>query len=112
MEKIFVYGTLRMGSTANHLLRNARAVQTGLSLKGFAMYSYGPYPFVIPSSHPQDFIIGDLYEIQEDQLKILDEYEGGEYKRAIIPELKCYIYLKKDGKPENYPKITNGNWLQ
>lgn len=110
MVKLFVYGTLRREGLANHFLINSTLLYSAIVLNGYSLYSYGHYPFAIKTNDNKDFIVGDVYEVDKETLRILDEYEGEMYKR--VEENNGFsIYVKKDNLPESFPIIANGNWF-
>lgn len=111
MVKLFVYGTLRKEGTANHFLLNSTLLDSAVVLNGYSLYSFGPYPFAIRTDNDKDFIVGDIYEVEEDTLLILDDYEGEMYKREIEKINGFYIYVKKDNLPESFPIIVDGDWF-
>lgn len=105
--KLFVYGSLKNRKILKgELLGAARTVE---------MYHRGQtsfFPFVV---HPEnknstinsdkEFIQGSVYDIKDDSIKIIDDYEGHPlfFKREIIKvllndeiiEVYCYLYLNE-----------------
>ena len=75
---LFVYGTLRRNSPhpmAAFLARNGRFV--GLAKTAGRLYDLGPYPGMLPALHDNDWVQGDLYELDDAEtvLADLDRYE-------------------------------------
>ena len=68
----FVYGTLMKGQRAEHLLADATYVGR-CQLHDFAMYNLGRYPGIQPCAG--EVVYGELYLIQDQMVKMLDEYE-------------------------------------
>jgi gamma-glutamylcyclotransferase (GGCT)/AIG2-like uncharacterized protein YtfP len=70
------------------------------TLEGFTMYSWidGRYPMIV--NHGKTIIKGELYEVSEELLEQLDQYEGSaEYERqaVMIKDLgMAQIYVMKD----------------
>ena len=59
--------------------------------------------------------MGEVYEIDENTLKDLDEYEGEWYFREEVRlenGLSALIYFLKKIPPVNYKVITDGNWAK
>jgi gamma-glutamylcyclotransferase (GGCT)/AIG2-like uncharacterized protein YtfP len=110
-ERLFVYGTLRKGGTAHELMSNCTLLEAGVRVTGFKLYDAGEYPFAWYTSDPEDTITGDLFELNEGILPVLDEYEGDEYQRIVLPALECYIYVIKNDKAPLLPVIYGGDWL-
>jgi gamma-glutamylcyclotransferase (GGCT)/AIG2-like uncharacterized protein YtfP len=72
---VFVYGTLRSSHSNHQLLGNSHCYGVGLTREKYAMYVTGGYPFVI-STEPCYPIVGELYEVDDETLGILDKMEG------------------------------------
>ncbi len=92
---IFVYGSLRNGHCNHHLLKDAYCFGIGSTEGSFAMYLVSGYPYVTASESRYP-IVGELYGIDDDTLKLLDRMEGHPryYERREIPVLveeKRYI---------------------
>ena len=97
-EAVFVYGTLRRGEHANSMLQNS--VYCGkYYLKDCAMYDLGSYPGM--KDCKGEYVIGEVYLIDEETLKRLDSYEGegSLYKRKVVTacngkeRMDCYAYF-------------------
>lgn len=77
-ERLFVYGTLRRGSRhplAGQLLAKARHL--GEARYNGRLYRIAHYPGAVPSSSPDEWVFGDLFELTDlDLLAALDRYEG------------------------------------
>ncbi len=111
IEKIFVYGTLRKGGTAYHLMNGSKLLEEGITVTGFKLYDAGEYPFAFYTADPADIIKGDLFEIKDEILLSLDEYEGQEYRRKVLQDYDCYIYILNEKKAPLLPVISGGDWL-
>lgn len=74
--KLFVYGTLRRGESAAHLMRDARFVGVG-SIRALRRAN-GQYSGIIPG---EGVVEGELYEAPASLIPSLDEYEGAAYQR-------------------------------
>jgi gamma-glutamylcyclotransferase (GGCT)/AIG2-like uncharacterized protein YtfP len=107
--KLFVYGTLRAGGPANHLLDGSTLVGNGIRLPGYKMFNAGTYPLVVPAALEYS-ILGDLYEVDEKTLVELDKFEGNQYRRRIDSVLKCVIYVSKE-LVSMHPEVEEGDWL-
>lgn len=97
-EAVFVYGTLRKGERANSLLQNS--VYCGkYYLKDCAMYDLGSYPGI--KNDKGEYVIGEVYLIDDETLKRLDSYEGegSLYERKAVvayngkARMNCYAYF-------------------
>ena len=90
---IFVYGTLKKGKRAHHLLSGAKLIGSGI-VRGYDMYIVSDYPGIVKG---EGTVKGEVYEVDEDILKKLDEYEG-------VPLLYTRI--------EDTVKLENGRQLR
>jgi gamma-glutamylcyclotransferase (GGCT)/AIG2-like uncharacterized protein YtfP len=71
-EKIFVYGTLMHGFERYPLLKDCEFLGRGF-LEDFCLRDFGPYPFI---ERGKGKVWGEVYQIDEQKLKLLDEAEG------------------------------------
>lgn len=115
MYKVFVYGTLLKGERNHYLLREASSLQIDFWLKGYEIRLYKGFPYDFPYAflNPNEHILGEIYQVNEIQLRQLDQLEGidsGYYIRHFEPKIESFIYLKGEDDRENYPKICTGNW--
>ena len=81
MQRVFVYGTLKRGFRLHHNMREARFLGTGF-VDGFAMYRVEWYPAIIETQDQPGRIFGEVFEVNDDTLAILDEVED----RGILYE--------------------------
>lgn len=107
-EYLFVYGSLRRGreNSARHLLTAHSRFVGGAAFNG-VLYDLGMYPAAVPSDQPDDWLVGELYELGEPQLVLsfLDAYEGCNrmpplFRRAWTPvslqngeQVHAWVYL-------------------
>jgi gamma-glutamylcyclotransferase (GGCT)/AIG2-like uncharacterized protein YtfP len=118
--KVFVYGTLRLGESNHYLLENADLLDSGSWTYG-QIYDTGyGYPAMIQSDLHKVF--GELYAVNEDELKsldVLEDYvEGNQdnlYNRILQPIhtkkgiKEAYVYvICNDGLLKSY--IHSGDW--
>lgn len=97
---LFVYGTLMSPFPAHaRFMQGCRFLGFAETLEGFTMYSWndGRYPMIV--SDGKTTIKGELYEVSEQILEELDEYEGSEYERqtVMIKDLgMAQVYVVRD----------------
>ena len=100
--KLFVYGTLMKGQGANSKLKGAQFLGKAV-LRDYEMFNLGGFPGI--QQHLGGSVVGELYEIEEDMLPILDSYEGegSLYNREIV---NVCIYRDKESQqtPMIYPE--------
>ncbi len=113
-DYLFVYGSLKKGKKLHYLISELNFIGRGI-LRGFDMYLVSWYPAVVKGSGK---VFGEIYEINEEVLKILDkvEDEGKLYNRTVVnietewgELLPAYIYIY-NGSIENLEKIPSGNF--
>ena len=95
MIKLFIYGTLKSEYNNNHILKRAegslvsKEVQTKFK---YPMYKLSePFPYLQDSKGSGEHIIGEIWEVQKENMHILDSFEGVPwlYKRGSI-EIEGY----------------------
>jgi gamma-glutamylcyclotransferase (GGCT)/AIG2-like uncharacterized protein YtfP len=106
-EKIFIYGLFR--DQAKDLLKD---------FKSLGIHSVRGKIFKVNEFYPgwtqgEGKVFGELVEVDESVIPILDEYEGHEYDRIKIKTLKdveCWIYKYKYDTSE-FKLIKSGDWM-
>ncbi len=73
MHYVFVYGTLRRGDSRFGVLDESRCVAEVAFADGFQMLHLGGFPGIVPGDGR---IVGEIYEIDDDTLALLDGIEG------------------------------------
>lgn len=115
MNKIFVYGTLMAGYGNNRIIQEGSLI-TRATLKGLGMWDYGFFPVV--SSKANSEVVGEVWEIDDDQLQHCDWLEGHPtfYHRVEWPcediETTVQVYIQDRNQVENLPFIPSGDWRQ
>ena len=72
-RKVFVYGTLMTGESNHLYLENSKCLGIA-AIEGYDMYNVGGwYPAIIPGNSR---IIGELYEVPENDMPSIDMLEG------------------------------------
>ncbi|MGE4267529.1 MAG: gamma-glutamylcyclotransferase [Deferribacterales bacterium] len=88
MKKLFVYGTLMSGLDKEGRMNGAELTCAECrTSRELSMYIYEGCPFVFEGRNRYR-IKGELYEVPDDMLKYLDEYEGDFYFRKM-EEVEC-----------------------
>src|SRR5258706_5977232 len=118
MMHLFVYGTPRRGRDNEFgamLARAARFVGTG-KVQG-EIYLVAHYPGLILGG--RDWVVGDVFDLDGETLRALDEYEGSEqfFRRVEAPVLldsgewiQAHVYTYT-GDTHGMERIESGNWL-
>ena len=117
--KIFVYGTLRKGASAfSFYLAEPSTEFIGQATIHGDLHDMGWYPAVVNAGQPSaGTVIGDVFDVNEETLDRLDNYEGYPvlYERATVKTLdgavvQTYVFVDKHGA-QCHPKVEGGDWL-
>lgn len=115
MINLFVYGTLRSGHSRSDILENSKLIGTGVT-RG-TLYDLGPFPGT--KFNKGSDVIGEVYEINQEVLNLLDMIEGNGFlfERKLVPVLvnkeyrDCWAYeFLHEVKEENV--IKSGDYLK
>lgn len=115
---VFVYGTLRRGGGGAMSIRFPGATFIADAKVNGRLYDLGAYPgLLVDESGPS--VIGEVYEVDDETLKQLDEFEASSHYRRRRVEISlgarrraCWTY---EPDPEFYsPRtlITSGDWAE
>jgi gamma-glutamylcyclotransferase (GGCT)/AIG2-like uncharacterized protein YtfP len=120
LVNLFVYGTLRRevdNDVAAMLARSARFAGPG-SVRG-TIYLIEHYPGLVLAGEGGDWVFGDVYNVDGETLRVLDEYESSEpFQRVVAPVLMdsgewvqacVYIYT---GETLGKPAIVPGDFVE
>ena len=127
VDRLFVYGTLRVGQTARSLIANHVARWVPASVSG-AIYAFPMgYPgFVEPSEQsnrdaPEGRVIGELVWLTDlaAAFALLDAFEGADFVRVLRPcrladgsEQIAWCYLLADPRTTALATpIKDGDWV-
>lgn len=108
--RLFVYGTLRREGVAASYLEGQRMLKQNFRLPGFAMYDAGWYPFVVPAG-ADSVITGDVYEVDQSLVPILNTYEGEGYVAHFLEKENVLLYLKADEQTDGFVQVDSGDWI-
>jgi gamma-glutamylcyclotransferase (GGCT)/AIG2-like uncharacterized protein YtfP len=83
---LFVYGTLKRGQKANHLLGSGRFERTACTLPHYRLLDLGDHPGLVEADGAGAAIKGELWWIETNVIPELDDYEGApsKYERRPI----------------------------
>lgn len=126
---LFVYGTLHntfspRAASAWHRFLSTAIFCGRVSVKGY-LYSLGPYPALVIDEAANSLVTGELYQITEEILTALDEYEEidpgnseSEYRRQLVElttadgqMVQAWVYLLNQ-KPDENRLIASGDWCE
>ena len=118
LDRLFVYGTLRLGAQNEYASRLAeRARFVGKARIRGQLFRVLHYPALAPPQSDQDWVVGDVFEgFADDLMRQLDAYEGAEYTRNIAEvtlddgrKLAVYVYLYAL-PTDRLVRIESGEW--
>jgi gamma-glutamylaminecyclotransferase len=90
---LFVYGTLKRGQRAHHLLAGQQFRGEARTLPRYRLYDNGSYPCLVEEPERGVAVQGELWEVADAILHRLDRYEG-------VPELFCRKEVAMEGLAE------------
>lgn len=103
MNKVFVYGTLKLGEGNHSVLGDSKFLGNAVTqYPDFEMFSNGYYPMVIPGDK---HVTGELYEVDDEVLKDLDMLEG---KGVLYDRFVYSIQTDSGEKTSAYMYIYRG----
>ncbi|MCL7413827.1 MAG: gamma-glutamylcyclotransferase [Methanosarcinaceae archaeon] len=112
---VFVYGSLKLHCSNHEILKNAKFICASHTAEMYTMLDLGKFPGVVKiddDSIPKSKINGEVYEIDYDVLKYLDEFEGIWFTREMV-SIECGISVWMyflNAIPDEYEIIESGIW--
>lgn len=107
---VFVYGTLLSSLRNNYLLNDSKFIQEE-TVGGLIMHDLGPFP-ACTVAEPQYEVKGEVWEIDERTLALLDRLEGypSFYDRIQINTTigQAWVYINENAHDE--PVVSSGDW--
>lgn len=107
------YGSLRRGMSNYEVYKNHLRYLYSTRLRGFQLFSLGPYPFARETNNPGDSILVEVFKITdrttEQQIHQLEVDAAYFYKDTRIVRSEVGIYLFSTDK--NYPRVLGGDWV-
>ena len=106
---LFVYGTLKSDGRANHFMQTGRLLGEATTEPRYQLYSAGWFP-MMKSVKNGIAIEGEVWELPENVVSIIDRYEGSGFRKSVIKlqdpycEKTVLAYLYKDSVG-NLPEI-------
>jgi|SRR5271154_302278 len=101
---LFVYGTLKRGEPGNELMKNSRFVSVVMRT-GLTWVRTADYPSAV-RGETIDYVVGEIWEVPLVDLPMLDEYEGQNYERVLLPDSNLYAYLLKEREADRFVETT------
>lgn len=105
-REVFVYGTLMRGHGNNHLLKETNGYSYNLArLNGYALYEVASFPGIV--AEEGEAVKGELYHIDDQILKALDQLEG----EGSLYIRKKVMVETDNGDREVYTYVWNNSVL-
>lgn len=108
---IFVYGTLKRGCSNHDQLAGQTFVGEATTTPGYRLFQVTVYPGMISQPGAADRILGEVWSVDPEHLKRLDDFEGvaeGIYRRELVSleapyateRVEAYFYARPfEGRP-------------
>ena len=84
LQRLFVYGSLKRGGRHHAELRGARFLGEARTVPGYTVEQLGEYPALVATGGSEGTVRGELFEVDDALLALLDEFEGDQYERAPL----------------------------
>ena len=118
-NKIFVYGTLKRGYNMERLVPDAKFIRETI-LFGYDIYDLGSYPGIKVAEQSDEhypFVRGELWQVSDEGLARLDQYEGSAYEKIMVAvegeevdTCECAITYLFIGSVSQLKPLVNGKW--
>jgi len=109
---VLVYGTLREGHHANHLLGYDAELLDVVHVKGLKMFNVGHFPGVVEAAD-DDHVIGEVWKVEDFRLQQLDAYEGYPdlytRKQVLTACGDAWVYLFNN-PTDHLEEVEGGDW--
>lgn len=123
---VFVYGTLRRGSTHNHLMTAVATYYMQATVTG-QLFDIGAYPGLVMNPTTHHKVIGEVYRMKRGKIALafLDDYEGCSARFAYPHEyvrqraevkldngrvISAWVYVY-NASVNNKPEVKSGDYL-
>jgi gamma-glutamylcyclotransferase (GGCT)/AIG2-like uncharacterized protein YtfP len=83
-DLLFVYGSLKRGARHHAELRGARFVGVARTVEGYRLEAIGEYLALVERPGLPGTVSGELFEVDQALLLLLDEFEGDDYRRGVV----------------------------
>jgi gamma-glutamylcyclotransferase (GGCT)/AIG2-like uncharacterized protein YtfP len=108
MFPVFVYGTLRRGGTANHVLNGCEFVKQVKTDAGYELGKLDDLPGMVYTGRNAQ-VLGDLYNLTPAQMQTLIRYEDKRYRLENIP-LETGRWAKAFLLPDANAPVDSSDW--
>ena len=113
IHRVFVYGSLRQGSTNHRMLKHGTFVRKDVTAPTFKLLHLGAYPGMVPG---KTSVHGEVWDVDPMHRQELDQFEGHPtlFRRQRIPlisgeEVSAYLFQRNT--PKLFPVVRSGDWM-
>jgi len=121
-KKFAFYGSLRTGQYNYKRLVEAAAgmkFEGERVLTGYKMFSFGSFPFVVPSDNPEDTIVIELFDIPDEMaaryIHNMEVGAGYGVEEVLIDGEVYWLYIytgMRDYEKSGYTRVSDGDWVK
>ncbi|MEQ1586148.1 MAG: gamma-glutamylcyclotransferase family protein [Cyclobacteriaceae bacterium] len=108
------YGSLRRGMRYYEEFKYGLKYHHSFWLKGYNLYSLGPYPCAVKSDNPNNKILVEVMKLDDPKVEkkiVRIEMDAGYYYTDILIQNKPVgIFLYE--RAANYPQVHHGDWVK
>lgn len=115
---VFVYGTLRRGGERAMSIRFPNSKFIADAKVSGSLYDLGAYPGLLVGES-NSLVSGEVYEVDDEILKNLDDYEESSHYRRKQVEISLGTHSRMGWSYEPNPEfyslrtlITSGDWIE
>src|ERR1700687_770789 len=115
---VFVYGTLRRGGARAMSMRFPTSKFVADAKVSGRLYDLGAYPGLLLNAS-SSLVIGEVYEVDDEILNVLDEIEVSSYYWRKQVEISlgthrriCWIYEPNPESCSHRTLIKSGDWIE
>lgn len=114
-RRVFVYGTLLRGEPNHDLLGQSPFLGEARTEPVYSLVNMGPFPAMVREGSTS--VVGEVYEVTNEVLEILDALEGHPqwYYRTTLELTNGIVaeaYLLERSEAEGRPVIASGDWRE
>lgn len=114
---LFVYGTLKRGQSNHGYLRGQQFISMAMTQPRYRLHDLGGYPGMVLDECDGISIHGEIWDVDAECLALLDkleDIEGGEYIRELIPLLPPHDQAPIEGyrylRDVSHAPDIGGSW--
>lgn len=107
-DRLFVYGSLKRGERHHAELRGATFLGEGRTVEGYGLEAIGEYLALVERPGQAGSVSGELFEVDEPLLRLLDQFEGDDYQRGAVRLAAVSVAPEADARSALVRQTTGG----